>query len=154
MHCTLDILFCQIRMFIKVWVAFVFRLQTLWAIDFTKILQWKGLKPKSKGHTNFYESCDLTKKVNLLYIKDKRVLPAKWVTEEAFGSKLAVLLRRGSLSEDCLVKCRPRPRPWWKRPSASTSWRDLRWIDEDIMGPLDPTIPTLVPWWSAWRKKS
>ena len=28
----------------------------------TKIFQFKGLNPKNKGHTNFYECCDLTKK--------------------------------------------------------------------------------------------
>ena len=27
----------------------------------------KGLKPKNKGHTNFYECCDFTKKVYLMY---------------------------------------------------------------------------------------
>ena len=27
----------------------------------------KGLKPINKGHTNFYECCDLTKKVYLMY---------------------------------------------------------------------------------------
>ena len=38
-------------------------------IDFTKIIfQLKGLKPKNKGHSNFYECCDLTKKVYLKYI--------------------------------------------------------------------------------------
>ena len=31
----------------------------------TKIFQLKGLKPKNKGHTNFYECWDLTKKVYL-----------------------------------------------------------------------------------------
>ena len=32
-------------------------------IDFTKIIfQLKGLKPKNKGHTNFYECINLTKK--------------------------------------------------------------------------------------------
>ena len=41
----LDILFHQITTFIKVCMAFVF-----------------VLKPKNKGHTNFYERCDLTKK--------------------------------------------------------------------------------------------
>ena len=30
--CTLDILFCQISTFMKVWVAFVFGFQTLWLI--------------------------------------------------------------------------------------------------------------------------
>ena len=29
-----------------------------------------GLKPKDKGHTKFYECCDLTKKVYLTYIYD------------------------------------------------------------------------------------
>ena len=27
-----------------------------------------GLKPKNKGHMNFYECCDLTEKVYLIYI--------------------------------------------------------------------------------------
>ena len=36
--------------------------------DFSNIYQSKGLKPKNKGHTNFYECCDLTKKVYLMYI--------------------------------------------------------------------------------------
>ena len=35
-------------------------------IDFTKIYHLKGLKPKYKGHTNFYDCCDLTKKVYLI----------------------------------------------------------------------------------------
>ena len=62
---TLDILFRQIATFIKVCVAFVFGLQILYSIDSTKIHQSKGLKPKNKGHTNFYECCDLMKKVYL-----------------------------------------------------------------------------------------
>ena len=37
-------------------------------MNFTRILQLNGLKPKNKGHTNFYECCDLTKKVYLKYI--------------------------------------------------------------------------------------
>ena len=51
--------FCQITTFIKVRGTFVFGLQIL-LIDFTKIFQSKGLK--DKGHTNFYEQFDLTKK--------------------------------------------------------------------------------------------
>ena len=35
--------------------------------DFSKTYQLKGLKPKNKGYTNFYECCDLTKSV---YLKD------------------------------------------------------------------------------------
>ena len=54
-------------MLIKVHVAFVFGLQTFKLKDFSKIYQLKGLKPKNKGHTNFYECCDLTKKVYLMY---------------------------------------------------------------------------------------
>ena len=50
-------------MFINVCVVFVFGLQTLKLKDFAKIYQLKGLKLKSKGHANFYECCDLTKKV-------------------------------------------------------------------------------------------
>ena len=33
-----------------------------------KIFQLKGLKLKNKGHTNFYEYCDLTEKVYLMYM--------------------------------------------------------------------------------------
>ena len=58
----MDIFLRQITTFIKVRLAFAFRLQTLWLIDFTKIYWLKGLKLKNKGHTNFYECCDLTKK--------------------------------------------------------------------------------------------
>ena len=36
-------------------------------IDFTKIFQLKDLKPENKGYMNFYECCDLTKKVYLQY---------------------------------------------------------------------------------------
>ena len=36
-------------------------------MDFTNIFLLKGRKLKNKGQTNFYESCDLTKKVYLLY---------------------------------------------------------------------------------------
>ena len=46
-------------------MAFVFGLQTLGLIDFTRIFQLKGLKPKIKGYTNFYECSDLTKKLYL-----------------------------------------------------------------------------------------
>ena len=59
---ALDIFFRQITTFIKVHVAFVFGLQTLWLIDFTKIYQLKGLKSKNEGQTNFYKHCDLTKR--------------------------------------------------------------------------------------------
>ena len=55
-------------MFINVCVAFVFGLQTLKLIVYTKIYQLKGPKPKNKGHTNIYECCELTKKVYLMYI--------------------------------------------------------------------------------------
>ena len=39
-------------------------------LDFTKIFQLKGLKPKNKDHTSFYKCCDLTKKkyTNLIHI--------------------------------------------------------------------------------------
>ena len=67
--------FRQITTFIKVRMAFVFGLQTLSLIEFTKIYRLKGLKPKNKGRTNFYECCDLTKKVYLssicLYCRKK-----------------------------------------------------------------------------------
>ena len=63
--CILDILFRQITTFIKVCVGFVFLLQTLQLRDFSKINQLNSLKAENKGHTNFYECCDLTKKVYL-----------------------------------------------------------------------------------------
>ena len=52
-HATLRIEhFHQKAMFIKVHLDFVHELQ----------VQLRGLVPKNKGHTNFYEHCDLTKK--------------------------------------------------------------------------------------------
>ena len=65
---TLEIIFRQITTFIKVCVAFDFGLQTLELKDFSKIYQFKCLKPKNKGHANFYECFDLTEKVYLVYI--------------------------------------------------------------------------------------
>ena len=58
---TLDILFCQIT------TAFVLGLQTSLSIDFSKVYESKGLKAINKGHANFYECCDLTKKVYLTH---------------------------------------------------------------------------------------
>ena len=46
-------------------MVFMFGIQTFKSIDFTKIFQLKGLKPKIKGHANFYYCGDLTKKVYL-----------------------------------------------------------------------------------------
>ena len=46
---------------------FVFGFQTLWLQDFSIIYQLKGLKPKTNGRTNFYECCNLTKKVYLTH---------------------------------------------------------------------------------------
>ena len=44
----LDIHFRQLTTFIKVYVVFVFWLQTLLLLDFTKIFQLKGLRPKKQ----------------------------------------------------------------------------------------------------------
>ena len=44
-------------------------------MNFTNTFQLKGPKPKNKGQTNFYECCDLTKKVYLAvhtYIETRR----------------------------------------------------------------------------------
>ena len=60
--------FRQITTFIKDRMVFVFGLQTLELKDFSKIYQFKCLKPKNKGHANFYECFDLTEKVYLVYI--------------------------------------------------------------------------------------
>ena len=48
-------------------MAFTFGLQNHQLINFTKIFQLKGLMPKEKGQTIFYECCDLTEKVYLEY---------------------------------------------------------------------------------------
>ena len=37
----------------------------------SKIYQSKGLKPKNKGRTNFYECCDLTEKVCLTHTQNQ-----------------------------------------------------------------------------------
>ena len=74
--CTLDILFRQITTFIKVHVAFVFQLQTLLLLYFTKIYQLKGMELKNKGHMSFYECCNLTKKVYLMYTYTTSLLDA------------------------------------------------------------------------------
>ena len=60
--------FRQITTFIKVLVTFAFGLKTLSMVDFTWIYQLKSLKPKNKGDKNFYECCDLTKKVYLVIL--------------------------------------------------------------------------------------
>ena len=62
MAVLLDILFRQITTFISVRLAFVFVLQALSSMDFSKFFQLKGLQPKNKGHKKFYDCCDLTKK--------------------------------------------------------------------------------------------
>ena len=54
-------------------------------IDFTKIIfQLKGLKPKNKGHTNFYECINLTKKYTYsniillhIYVVLKKISPSQ-----------------------------------------------------------------------------
>ena len=56
-------------------MAFIFGLHILLLIAFSKIYQYKGLKPKNKGHTNFYECCDLTEKDNLMYISLVGMVP-------------------------------------------------------------------------------
>ena len=38
-------------------------------MNFTKIFQLKGLKPKNNGQMNFYECCDLTEKVYLVWCR-------------------------------------------------------------------------------------
>ena len=66
--CTVDILFSSNRNIHKCSYGLCF-----WASDplienSNKIFQSKGLKPKYKGQTNFYECCDFTKKVCLMCI--------------------------------------------------------------------------------------
>ena len=71
-YLVINIFFRQITTFRKVPAAIVFGLQ---------ILQLMGLKPKIKGHKNFYECWDLTKKsisniVNMYYIVWNETLTA------------------------------------------------------------------------------
>ena len=64
-------------MFIKVCVVFVFGLQTLWLIDFSKIYWIKGQEPKDKGHINVViwgKSISMYKKCQLFYQTDSRIL--------------------------------------------------------------------------------
>ena len=88
--------------------------------------------------------------------------PARCVTDPARFCRLAEL-RRLESSDDCLDKWRPSPRPWWKRPRASTSWSDLRCKDEVILvcmpllfvllPPATPVLPMFgIPWWSICKK--
>ena len=64
---SLDILFSSNHNIHKSSYGLCFWASDNLMIDFTKIFQLKGLKLKDKGHTNFYECCNLTKKVYLLY---------------------------------------------------------------------------------------
>ena len=73
----LDTFFHQIKSFIRLRSAFVFGFQTYYLIDFSKIFQLKCLEPKNKGHKNFYECCDLTKK----YIKRKWMVRITFVLQ-------------------------------------------------------------------------
>ena len=68
MH-TLDILFSSNQKIHKSFCGLFFGSGTL--ID--RLYQLKGLKPKNKGDTNFYECCDLTKKVYLKYMHGKDI---------------------------------------------------------------------------------
>ena len=61
----LDILFSSNRNIHKSSCGLCFCASDLLIDRFYLNLSIKGLKPKNKGHTNFYECCDLTKKVYL-----------------------------------------------------------------------------------------
>ena len=71
--CTLDILFSSNHNTHKSSYDLCF-----WASDslierFSKIFRLKGLKPKIKDHTNFYECCDLTEIVYLVTLITNRM---------------------------------------------------------------------------------
>ena len=71
-------------------------------IYFTKIYQLKGLKPKNKGHTNFYECCDLTKKVYLTPVGYS--LPSCIVIEfKVSGLSLTIAMER---KKHCIKLCK------------------------------------------------
>jgi len=64
------------------------------SIDFTKIFQLKGLKPKNKGSLNFYECWDLTKKVYLAsYIFKEQGDIIKRLNIIYFGIRNCILYR-------------------------------------------------------------
>ena len=56
----------------NLYIAYVFGLQTLKLIDFSKSYQLKGLQPKNKVHTNYYERCDSIKKVDLTLVYERK----------------------------------------------------------------------------------
>ena len=58
----MDILFRQITIFIKVCEAFILGSIPFKLIELSKVYQSKGQRPKNKGHMNFYEHFDMTKK--------------------------------------------------------------------------------------------
>ena len=59
-------------------------------IDFSKIYQLKGLGPKNKGQTNFYESCDLTIKLYLAEARQQQPLLQLKVVEAGSALGLAM----------------------------------------------------------------
>ena len=61
----LDILFSSNHNIHKSSCGLCFWASDALIVDCNKTFQWKGLKPKNKGHANFYECCDLMEKVYL-----------------------------------------------------------------------------------------
>ena len=67
-HLTgLDILFRCNKFFIRFSLAFVFGLQTLWLLNFTKIYRIKGLKPRNKTKQNHMNNL-IWQKICLVYL--------------------------------------------------------------------------------------
>ena len=65
---TIDILFSSNHNIHKSSCSLRYWASDPWLKIFIKIYRLKGLKPKNKDHMNFYECCDLTKKVYLIYM--------------------------------------------------------------------------------------
>ena len=116
--CILDILFLSNHNIHKSSCGLCF----LGFRPFKKIYRPKCLEPKNKGHTNFFESCDLTKKIYLkfsyvvVYISSKSNFFSKsifleWkktqdITNSLYDSNQSHFLSRRSL---CKLSCSKAP---------------------------------------------
>ena len=82
---SLDILFSSNHNIHKSSYGFCIRASDPLLIDFAKRFQLKGLKPINKGHTNFFECCDLTKKIYLGFLVGIR-FSHSWNQQQFFPS--------------------------------------------------------------------
>ena len=98
-----------------------------------------GLKPKNKGHTNFYECCDLMEKVYLMYIRRYLLWKCKHIVhsqEHIFyiyiwyiyirNPFLAILQYfRDQILTSQVEFYLLRPSNWWQMISTWLSWKEI-----------------------------